>query len=99
MAWHACDSCKRSLQALECKRWPGLAQNNYAAQHLHNRSMAAAYAVELDQHSARHYADKGAAVLLLNVPEATHIAFDHQVSALAPAFLSMKARQFTGYVL
>ena len=44
------------------------------------RSMAAAYAVELDSHTARHYADKGATVLFLDVPEATHIAFDHQAS-------------------
>lgn len=41
--------------------------------------MAAAYAVELDQQAARHYADTGATILLLDVPEATHIAFDHQV--------------------
>lgn len=41
--------------------------------------MGAPYTVNLDQHAARHYADKGATILLLDVPEQTHIAFDHQV--------------------
>ena len=41
--------------------------------------MGAPYAVKLDPDAARHYAEKGATILLLDVPEQTHVAFDHQV--------------------
>ena len=41
--------------------------------------MSAPYTVNIDQNAARHYADKGATILLLNVPLHTHVAFDHQV--------------------
>jgi len=44
--------------------------------------MDAPYTVNIDQQAARHYADKGATILLLDVPEQTHVAFDHQVSLL-----------------
>ena len=45
--------------------------------------MEAPYTVNIDQQAARHYADKGATFLLLDVPEQTHIAFDHQASLRA----------------
>ena len=44
--------------------------------------MSAPYTVNIDQQAARHYTDKGAMILLLEVPEQTHVAFDHQVSLL-----------------
>lgn len=43
--------------------------------------MGVPYNVNLDQNTARHYADKGAIILLLEVPEQTHVAFDHQVGS------------------
>ena len=41
--------------------------------------MSAPYSINIDQNAARHYADKGATILLLDVPLHTHVAFDHQV--------------------
>ena len=41
--------------------------------------MSAPYSVNIDQSAARYYADKGATILLLDVPLHTHVAFDHQV--------------------
>ena len=41
--------------------------------------MSAPYSVNIDQNAARHYADKGATILLLDIPLHTHVAFDHQV--------------------
>ena len=45
--------------------------------------MSIPYTVNIDQNTARHYADKGATILLLDVPLHTHVAFDHQVCCLA----------------
>ena len=41
--------------------------------------MSAPYSVSLDQSEAREYVEKGATILLLDVPEQTHVAFDQQV--------------------
>lgn len=57
--------------------------------------MSAAYSVKLDQETARYYADKGATILLLEVPEATHVAFDHQVRCLEHAVFGCANRHAT----
>lgn len=41
--------------------------------------MSTPYSVRIDQNAARHFADKGATILLLDVPPQTHVAIDHQV--------------------
>lgn len=41
--------------------------------------MTAPYSVNIDGDAARQYTEKGATILLLDVPEQTHVAFDHQV--------------------
>lgn len=48
------------------------------------------YTVNIDQQAARHYADKGATILLLDVPEQTHVAFDHQSFVVGPKFKGVK---------
>ncbi len=57
--------------------------------------MGAPYTVNLDQHAARHYADKGATILLLDVPEQTHVAFDHQVSLVPGLYVQLRCLSLT----
>ena len=44
------------------------------------RTMAAPYEVRLDPNTAREFAERGGAILMLDVPAGTSMSVDHQAS-------------------